>query len=741
MFKALLILGLGGILGGWLPANDESVPEAQASSKVDTALKYAPQGIRLSDFFDPGMGLNNRAKVIRVVNKQAKNTEAVHLTSGPQQTGGIWSNDQNTFDLGHEQTVSMWLFFGDKNSSAGDGMAFVLQNDPAGNGATSQREGQPIFGESLGVWGIDSIANGGDPKKIAQSAIQHSWALEFDTYLNRDQKDVQLFGQLFDQDLINRKLSSSPHIASNYPAEPTSYEQHAATDLKWRDSSQNRSEDKQSYVSLRHKGVLQTRKYSFLSDTNWHHLTLHYQPNKNGDESTGVMTYTFNDKSTNDKSINDKSPNDKFASEPLQPQQAQVDIVKKNIDPNHTGHARWGFTGSTGTAWEDNLIIFDQVPDLVDADATVKLTDVTQGKELSDQSVDNKVVEGDRIQLDYHVSYVKGRTGWTDIKAKLRLPDDVSFDTGVITKSSDGEQMPISKQVLTEKEIDQSIAAKLDEKQPAVDISLQGHVKEGATQVSSKISHFYGKEAVAEAITPKFRVAALNKLKIRLDQDNFALSAGQQAKIKGTVEMGDQAVTGPVQVGLYLGEERIATKTPTDQKQTFEFALPAADLKEGPNELQVRAQAEGIPAADPVTVHVFLGKLGFSEITSEVAFQANLTGKAQQVYPIQAFHLKVGDTRSQNNDWTVTARADIHETDGRQPLAGQIEYVNDNGEHKSLTAVAENIATHKKSISTQEITEIAGDRTSKHGLLLHVDSSAIAGEYSGSIVWELKNAI
>jgi hypothetical protein len=63
-------------------------------------------------------------------------------------------------------------------------MAFVLQNDPNGTTASAKVSSSSIIGETLGVWGVDTNNKLQDGDEFAKTAIQNSWALEFDTYTN-----------------------------------------------------------------------------------------------------------------------------------------------------------------------------------------------------------------------------------------------------------------------------------------------------------------------------------------------------------------------------------------------------------------------------------------------------------------------------------------------------------------------------------------------------------------------------
>ena len=87
-----------------------------------------------------------------------------------------------------------------------------------------------------------------------------------------------------------------------------------------------------------------------------------------------------------------------------------VDTTK--IDPNDTGQVRWGFTGATGDSYENNLVIFEEVPGLVDVDANATLTDITQNKVVDN---DGTVKGGDKVRLDYQLSYEGGKQEWKEM--------------------------------------------------------------------------------------------------------------------------------------------------------------------------------------------------------------------------------------------------------------------------------------------------------------------------------------
>lgn len=719
MIKGLIALGGGLLLGIILGINFHPILALANHSYggAEAALKHAPQGIRLSEYF--AAGTEKQVQIITAPNPQIKDTEAVQLTNSTNQIGSIWSNDQNHFDLTKEQTVSMWLYFGDNTSSAGDGMAFVLQNDALGQRATIQQPGILPFGESLGVWGRDDQRNQGNPKRVAASAIQHSWALEFDTHQNNNTafEDIGT-GNAFDadlheQDAAGNHLTSYPHIASNYPGEESSYAAHLV-------SNSQKSTESGDYVTLHHKGILQDKSYGFLSDGEWHHITLHYQPTKIG----GRMTYTFNDK---DAKTGASQPGIS----------TKVDIDKHKIDPENRGFTYWGFTGSTGKKWEANIVVFDQMPDLVEATANATLKDLTQQTQISGEQ--DRVVAGDQVQLNYQVEYLKGRSGWHDVKAKLRLPPNISFEKGFITLAN-GSVLDISPEKLARHEVDQSIAEQLNQSQSTANITLLGRVNEGQATVAPFTSHFYGTEAVTEASTPDFTVEEPERLQLKLKQTDLAISSQHALNLEGTISATKALIGKKVEIQLKGKEIAMAqTVVPQGENQQVTLKVPTENLQPGPNQLTVTAVSEMGPTAESVTVNIFVGQLDFGTVSKNLDFEAKLTGQSQWVHPNQPLHLTVADTQRTAAQWRVMAKVDSLKKEGQPDLAGKLVYSTPGGQQTDLSQEAALITPPKKAVNN--VTVLAGEQADDGRVALHVRSDAVAGTYSEKITWVLANAV
>ncbi|MEN2359840.1 lectin-like domain-containing protein [Levilactobacillus brevis] len=157
----------------------------------------------------------------------------------------------------------MWMYFGNYPVNAGDGMAFVIQNDARGINAVSRASNGTVGnGQTLGVWGVDDNTSS-TAAQIASRGIQNSWALEFDTYLNDNNFDLQT-GR------------AKQHIASNYPGYSGSYASGG------------------NFFYLKHNGLMtDSSDPSYLlssRDYTWKHLTLEWSA------AASTITYSFNDK-------------------------------------------------------------------------------------------------------------------------------------------------------------------------------------------------------------------------------------------------------------------------------------------------------------------------------------------------------------------------------------------------------------------------------------------------------------
>ncbi|WP_129033212.1 hypothetical protein [Levilactobacillus suantsaii] len=416
---------------------------AQATDEAATA--EMPAGAQtLDNVFNMPSSLGplpNSAKIIKSTNDASAGQQAFQITDTKNQVGAIWSKDDHKMDLSHDQTMSMWMYFGGSpdtvDGSTGEGMAFVLQN--SGPDAITQGISQKMLpGQTLGVWGLDNDTSASTSDIIAKKAIQNSWAIEFDEYNNSDTTGGN------NKALDNGNNVNGGHILASYPGDSGSYKRLGinATSAKY-------------CFRLIHGNMINTKTgkptniinpdspynglATKLSDGSWHHFTLSWKaPAIN--ETTGTMTYTFNDK---DPLTGLKKPVD-----PKYIITKDVDISKLNLAPiDSTGSARkvyWGVTGTTSDVFTNNVVAFDQLPGWLTAAANLTIKDETLNKAVTDnsqeQNATSQVNSGDKLTYTYKLTYTGGTQAWQDVTTALPKPNGVTFSTGTITYAQGGTE-------------------------------------------------------------------------------------------------------------------------------------------------------------------------------------------------------------------------------------------------------------------------------------------------------------
>lgn len=195
-----------------------------AQADTDSVTVKAPAGITVGSYFSPGTIANNSAELMDTGHGLDQAVKLTNYRVGTE-LGTIWTSNEAAMNLNENEKASMWLYLGNGNSSAADGISFVMQNDDRGVGASSTNAaGQPLNGQTLGVWGGDArtdFTKPVDTQAIADSAIQKSWALEFDTFANGTSTDLR--NGKADNDFDADITGGYPHIGSNYPGDKNSY--------------------------------------------------------------------------------------------------------------------------------------------------------------------------------------------------------------------------------------------------------------------------------------------------------------------------------------------------------------------------------------------------------------------------------------------------------------------------------------------------------------------------------------
>lgn len=727
--KRVTWLGLLGLVGVILWGSPVTAHATDAN-----ATGGMPQGVgSLENIFTmPSLSgkLSNSAKLITSTNSSTTGQPAVQITDAKNQVGAVWSTAANRLDLSKDETASMWLYFGGTadtpDNGTGDGMAFVLQN--VGTDAiTSGLSSKVAPGQTLGVWGIDNDNTVSSNTTIAAKAIQKSWALEFDEYDNGSTNGNDNSG--FD----GSNGVDGAHIASNYPGEPSTYERHGTS-----------SSGAKYYYTTKHNGLTASR----LSDGAWHHLTLSWQAPAVG-STTGTMTYAFND----------KNPTTGMSQTATAVQSTPVDLAKLDLAPiDAAGTARdvyWGFTGSTGGAYANNVVAFDQVPGLVDATADMTIKDETLNKTL--KTSDDYVNGNDDLTYQYQLTYHDGKQDWNNIVTSLPKPTGVTFSKGVITYA-DGSTEDFSASELGSATIAHKLGKALSATNQTATVTLTGKADAVTTNTSVAAANqsFNGANSVVTTTSPDYTIYPARSLYLRMASTNGStVASGESLPLAGTVsvdssekpddpiENKDVTLHTTLSNGNSIDEFTLnGTTSNADEEGAFNFKLPADKLSPGVNQVTMYATDDRGHKSNVVTFDVTLnGELKFGTVNQTSSFQDTvLTGKTQEVRRQNDWQVEVDNTLGSGTSWTLQAAAGQFTDSLGNPLRGQVVYVDDDNQTHPLGTSPTQIMT-KTATQASETTDVAADWSARNGVMLQVNGDAVAGSYSGKITWTLTNSV
>lgn len=687
----------------------------------------APAGLPVSPYFKAGTfsGGSNSATVL------PGQQDTVQLTDAANQLGTIWANkDDYYFELDHDQKASMWLYFDNKGGNAGDGMAFVLQNDPRDYAAVSRTQltDVPAAGETLGVWGSPDAYTVPGTDVVAHQAIQNSWALEFDTFPNTTPMPSGLGKSTTFDTFINYvtdEKTKKPHIASNYPAKSGTYSK--------------RSYGDQYYTVMFHKGILNPS----LSNGAWHHMTLQYTA-PSSYPGTGQMTYTFDDK---DPATGMQTGSD---------QTATVDIDTSTVDPDNTGRAMWGFTGATGQLYETNQVVFEQIPGLVDASAAAHVYDRTEDNLEVPTNGTGLIMGGDRLLLQYTLTYEAGRRSWDAIKAAMKLPAGVTVTSGKVTYA-DGSQedVTLGDYQAGDDELDYPLQKGLSATNRTATVSLYATADNLAqnTVVAGTTSHFTGPLAIATADMTGFQVyhSAVDLTTDLTSANHVTVQPGKTTTVTGTATLKGATANADFTLHPTLNGQDIATSSFDSTKQAdgsytgnFSYQPLAGDLHTGLNTLTMYvADASGNASTDVTVLINVAGILSYATVPKTVSFADTvLTGQAQQLARQGNWQLQVNDARGTGSKWQLTAQLTQPMTATNAPatrLDGNLTYqASATATPVAIDTTGVVVASHQATSDDDTTNALNWDADA--GMLLHVNSSAVSGTYEGEITWNLANA-
>lgn len=731
------------------PVKYSQIGLGQISTNQEEALADAPEGLDIDPLFELGtFGKkgDNHAEVKHSTTLGQSESSVLKVNDSTQQLSSIWSNVSagNYIDVSKDQTLSMWLYFGNQQMlrGSGDGMAFVLQNDQRGIGAIStyhegkldQRYGK---GESLGVWGTDFDKNESSAQNIAKTAIQNSFAIEFDTFadLTADATHPNGQGVSFDiSDAIAGSFDESfQHIAMGYPDSPATY--------------QDEGYYGQNYFIMNH---ISPKSNLFFTDGHWHHVTINW--NK-GDGVTGLLTYQYNDKNIDGTPNRDYSMNNNgyVNSDSYLTDTQKVDIGHFHLPtkgPN-ANKLRWGFTGSTGANSQDNLISFETVPSLVNAAATSSLYDDTRDFEIFADHSNQKdtIYTGDDLTFKYHLSYLSGQTDWINIFSKVDMPQGVKFTSADITYA-DGSTEQVTDPKIDNKELTCKITRPLNDSMKYATLNVHAQAGSQPMKVGKSLAKFKSQYDIIDTQTPEFQIES-DQLNLRTDPFgtvNYAskVVTPDSLEVKCYVWEKNQ-YADPKNVKLFYklnnSDKSLDLQTLSSQEPTI-LKIFKQDLRYGENKLEIYAKdsANNFQTPTHTLIINMAGELIFEKKTPSVNFQTDVFDYfGKTLFRAGKWDFEVKDDRLKGNGWTLSVAAGP-DPKSKVPFSGNVVYKNESGQEFDLKKPVV-IDKQQKSDDTMQETNIVKPWKKDQGILLKSNGNNNPGKYKYDLIWSLTDGI
>ncbi|EQM52818.1 cell surface protein [Lactiplantibacillus plantarum EGD-AQ4] len=707
-----ILVALAALTGLWAGT-------AQIQAADEASLATAPSGLNQLDklFTLPAAfnsGVTNSASIADVTNASSPNTQAIQVINGKKQMGGFWSNDANRFDLNKDATFKMWLYLGSSTSTskAGDGMAFVLQNDPNGTTASAKVSSSSIIGETLGVWGVDTNNKLQDGDEFAKTAIQNSWALEFDTYTNTSTgySDAGK-GDAFDNGIKKQ------HIATGYPGSASQYINN-------------------SVKSLDITGIIWSTRYFFtqthhnlvtnmtLGDSKWHHLVM------NWNAASKTMTYTFDDVNPDGSATGGGF--------------TQSEVLDTSQFNSSDGLMRWGFMGATGSNSGNNMVVIESAPNLVDASAAVKVTDKTKNREITTGS---QLKAKHKVQYDYQLTYQSGQLDWDNITAELNLPKYVTFDSAKVTYA-DGSEQALTAPTADATKVDYSLNKALSASQKTATITLTGTANDVTVNQNTTVTSATFKNKVFETSTeaPDYLITVDQPMGIYIRNNPYTVANGEDVTIKGIVAVEDSEQLTNEKVTLHPtvnGQEMPTVQMSNDEESGFfSYKIKASQLHVGDdNKLEIWASDpyENESPVGVANITVTGGELSFKSVSKNSTFKSiTLDGQAQTTDREDDWQLVVRDSRGKGSSWQLQASATNFKTTGGQTLAGDVLFRE--GDKTTVLNSNGTVIDSHTTTSDNDDYDVLSDWTSKSGILYRSNAGAVPGSYTGDITWTLTDA-
>lgn len=772
-----------------LIATNITIIKASGGISDSDGLAAAPTGVNIG-FLSQGSLFTQGSST--TLPSTVKSGHVVEIINGgnQNQVSSIWSNPadgiDNYFDAGKKQTLSAWIFMGGSSYHGSEGLVFVLQN--SGPKAIAMNGNNIAGGESLGVWGSD-LKKRKNSSAMALTAIQNSWALEFDGVPTGSQDGNAVYGKTvvanpgetldsyqkgvnntlldFQGNSLNRGFKEMwGHLAWSYPGDKDAYLNIGTYNYG------NILPDNGPIYELVHNDIDET---DFVTPSSaalaWHHLTVTYTPPEAG-STNATLKYVFND-----KTIEGLEPPSEDRDQQLITRELKLDLSKLNATTGTKLY--YGFVGTNSIAMNSatNAVVFEELPSLVEADKNAYVVDETNKTKVSsstDVMKDNDktltetttVHPNDQLRFNYMLEYQSGKRDMLPVTATVNVPDNVtvtpdsSGNIGQVTyANANSEPIPASALKDTEvtdkktgktstvKMLTFTIANSLSLTNPWANIELNATadpVPNVNTALQVPLSHatLEGDNYKTDVQTPPFTIqAARATLTLtKTSDDVITTSPDHSVDLTGTmkiVENDTPNVEQPINnsdINFYVsvdgGDAQLVKDTASPNGH---FAIPFNSTDENEHIITVYAVDPNYVGSDGIP-----DTLASNKVTYTVKVKKNdLSLVSKDEYDFQFVRADEKEriiprkddwdveVNSTNTTWVLTANSTELVDENNDTFNGGLVFTDESGNTSSLQDGKVLIDEDMTASPTQEITKVSDEWDSDEGVLLHVNSGVV----------------
>lgn len=582
------------------------------------------------------------------------------------QVGSIFSTQNNLLNLNEDFSASMFIYLGDRTFQAGDGMTFVLHNDLG----STQRFSKGV-GEQLGVYAKPKSGS-----YVMTQQLQKSFAVEFDTYYNKDSDNVNGL------DASVNSNNSRGHVAYAFPDHQGSYYFNP------------------NLTNLKHRDVYYPSDY--LSNGKWKPFEV------NWNATTKILSYKF-----------DVAP-----------------IVNVPFDIKAFGSDTlyWGFTGSTGGAYAETAVVFNKVPGLVNLREKFSLVNQT-----GETAIGKQISEKESVTATFDINYLNGKQNLLIPTLEVGLEDKIHYKKGTLTyngnKIDDSKwtgktfTVPMSNLSLVNPKASISFDVETE--------NVGRHeIKKTGISATIKADNYTGDTSKSQ-FSVKGRG---NTLTLSSDKSNLNLTPSEIEEYTGLKLTNSQILQRFIEALNIVANDPETNTIDGITIQAVDETVYDRIKKLQNGVIDLDLIAKKADNASPVLKIQLLyqnGTLSFVSVPESIDFnEGDPTFSLGLLHATPNKSLVINDTRVSGSPWKLQVTATNFKTDSGQALKGELGYLNNEGEHVIIGSSIQTIQKGIKPIGSS-VMDISKTWSKDKGLLLKIANDNYLGTYKGTLNWTL----